>query len=113
MNDTCARLPGNRRNLADSGDAGLDDSRWNSQGTNGRIRRGRSAKLRSQWRRAVDRSCWSADGSDESVREGCNLVELLLDLLQGGRAVAIRLLGHVDVAEAQATGVAVDDVSHQ
>ena len=51
--------------------------------------------------------------SDESVRQGCNLVELLLDLRQGGRAVAIRLLGHVDVAEAQATGVAVDDVSHQ
>src|SRR5688572_662058 len=51
--------------------------------------------------------------SHEAVGEGGDVVEPLPELRQRGGAVAVRLLRHVDVAEAQATGVAVDDVSHE
>src|SRR3954463_11586349 len=55
----------------------------------------------------------TASCSGEALREGRDVVELLLELGQRGRTVAIRLLRHVDLAEAQATGVAVDDVGNQ
>lgn len=53
------------------------------------------------------------DRSDETIREGCDFLEVLLEVCERLAAVPVGLFGLVLALEAETPGIAVDDVSYQ